>query len=88
MVFEMRRFQGVEQTGQIGGVVHAGIWIHVELVRVRPAVGLDGVRLSSPDQLCPAQAEVTPSAKGVLGGSAVFGAVPSLHRMDAEAIPD
>src|SRR5690606_35617470 len=60
----------------------------VELIGVGPAVGGDGERLASPDDLAAALAEVPPAAQRVLAGSTVGGAVPALHRVHTPAVAD
>ena len=57
-----------------------------DLIGIGPSIPLHGERLSAPDQLAAALAEVFPAAERVLGGLAGGGAVPSLHGMHAPAI--
>src|SRR5688572_16280098 len=56
------------------------------LVRVGPSIGLDGGGFASPDELCAAQAEVSPAAERVRRRGAISIGVPAFHRMDAPAI--
>ena len=59
-----------------------------ELVRVRAAVRPHRGRLASPDQLRPAQAEVSPAAPREVARLAVGRPVPAFHRKDAEPVSD
>src|SRR5690606_6970465 len=57
-------------------------------MRVCPAVGLDGGRLTTPDELGSAAAEQPPAAQRVFAGAAIRVGVPAFHRMDAPAVTD
>ena len=57
-----------------------------QLVGIGPPLGAHGKRLASPDQLGAAAPEVAPAAAHEIGGHAVPGAVPALHRLDGEAV--
>jgi hypothetical protein len=57
-----------------------------QLVRIRAAVVLHGDRLASPNQFGAARAEPLPAAGRQRTGLSVDGAVPALHRQDAEAV--
>jgi hypothetical protein len=59
-----------------------------DLARVGAAVVADGDGLAAPDQLGARAAEVAPAPLGELGRLARLGAIPPLHRQDAETVAD
>ena len=63
-----------------------GVRAERELVRVGAAVVPHGERLAAPDQRGAAAAEAAPAPAGQIGRPPIGGAVPALHRQDAEPV--
>ena len=80
----VRSHQQVAQPGDVG----QRLLEHDELTGAAPALGADGDRLGAEDELGAAQAPALPAAPREVGGTAVGGAVPALHRQDGEAVAD
>ena len=59
-----------------------------ELIGIGAALGANGKRLPSPNQLRPAQSEIAPPSPHVFSRHARFRPVPPLHRLDGEAVAD
>ena len=72
------------EVGEVAGRVRAD----AELVRVGPALRRHRHGLAPPDQLGATTAEPRPAASDQVGGPAVAGAVPALHRQDRPTIAD
>ncbi|OQA40206.1 MAG: hypothetical protein BWY52_02927 [Chloroflexi bacterium ADurb.Bin325] len=76
-----QRLAQPSQRGQVG-------FVDEQLVRVCAAIVAHGHRLAAEDELCAAPPETAPAPQRQLGGRAVRGAVPPLHRQHREPVAD